>query len=359
MMPERRERRTRIVPALAFSAALLALALARPARACSAFLQQGPAGPVVGKSYDWHDERGMAVVNKRGVAKRALVLSPADAPAAWTSRLASLTFNQYGRELPNGGMNEAGLVVEVLILRETRPARPDGRPVVTELGLVQYLLDQARTTAEAIALARQVRVVTAYAPIHYFVCDAGEACAVLELLGGELVATAGDALSVPAITNSTWAASARALQRRADEPRSSLGRFVRIADALRAPGARAPGAAPVAGALGLLDAVRFPDSTQWNVVYEPAARRAHFRTRSHPALKTVSLEAFPPGCGAPVMTFDLASDEAGDVTGRFVPYREAANRALVEGTLAPFRGRLPPGIVGRVAAYPSTTTCAP
>src|SRR5512138_3484587 len=98
---------------LAAAALLLA---AGPALPCSAFLADAAGGPVVGKSYDWRDERGLVVVNKRGLAKRALVLSPRDRPAAWRSRYASVTFNQYGRELPNGGMNEAGLVVEVLIL---------------------------------------------------------------------------------------------------------------------------------------------------------------------------------------------------------------------------------------------------
>jgi penicillin V acylase-like amidase (Ntn superfamily) len=145
--------------------ALMALAW-RSAAACSAFLVDGPEGPLVGKSYDWSDERGLVIVNKRGVRKEALVLSPADAPAHWTSRLASLTFNQYGRELPNGGVNAGGLVVEVLMLPESRFPQRDGRPVVTELGLVQYLLDLAGTTAEAVALARDVRVAPAYANVH-------------------------------------------------------------------------------------------------------------------------------------------------------------------------------------------------
>src|SRR5512140_604621 len=118
-----------------FLGPLLLLLAAPPARPCSAFLLDAPSGPVVAKGYDWSDERGLVVINKRGVEKRALVLAPSDTPATWRSRLASLTFNQYGRELPNGGMNEAGLVVEVLILPSTVFSAPDGRPVVTELGL--------------------------------------------------------------------------------------------------------------------------------------------------------------------------------------------------------------------------------
>jgi hypothetical protein len=134
---------------------------------------------------------------------------------------------------------------------------------------------------------------------------------------------------------------------------SSLARFDRVAGRLQA---RARDA-PVASALAVLDSVRFPESTQWNVVYEPAARRVHFRTRRHESLKTVSLDAFAPGCDQPVMVLDLASDEAGDVSGRFVPYTEKANGALVEATLAPFLRKLPPGAARRAAELPATTAC--
>src|SRR5512147_2990669 len=62
-----------LVGALLAGAAAGLLGLARPARACSAFLRDGPSGPIVAKGYDWHDERGLVVTNKRGVSKRALV----------------------------------------------------------------------------------------------------------------------------------------------------------------------------------------------------------------------------------------------------------------------------------------------
>lgn len=338
------------------TAAVLLLA-APPAFPCSAFLQDGPSGPVVGKSYDWSDERGLAIVNKRGMAKRALVLSAADEPATWRSRFASLTLNQYGRELPNGGMNEAGLVVEVLVLAATETEPPDGRPVVTELDLVQYLLDQAETTPEAVSLARTVRVVTAYAPLHYFVCDAAGACAVLELIDGRLVVSTGADLPVRAVTNSAYAESVGALGRGAGD-RSSLGRFATVAGQLRTP-PRTRRGGPVPAALAILDSVRSPSFTKWNVVYEPAARRVHFRTRNHPALKTVSLDRFAPGCVEPAQVLDLASGATGDVTGQFVPYRPETNRALVEATLTPLRGALPPGIVQRVAEHPASSACDP
>jgi choloylglycine hydrolase len=341
-------------------AALLLMLAATPASPCSAFLLDAASGPVVAKGYDWSDERGQVVVNKRGVEKRALVLAPSDTPAAWRSRFASLTFNQYGRELPNGGMNEAGLVVEVLMLPASAFSAPDGRPVVTELGLVQYLLDQAASTSEAIALARKVRVAPVYARVHYFVCDAAAECAALELLRGELVVATGATMPVRVLTNSPYAA-AGALFARAGRGKASAStgqgsseRFLRLASHAAAPSSAA---SPVADALSILDSVRFPESTQWQIVYEPRSRRVHFRSRSRPAVKTVALDAFPPGCAEPVMTLDLRTRAAGEVAGAFVPYAEATNRALVRATSAPLRARLPAGIAERAAALPRGFAC--
>jgi choloylglycine hydrolase len=335
--------------------AVLLLLAARTAFPCSAFLREGAAGPVMGKSYDWDDERGFVLVNKRGVEKRALVLSARERPATWRSRYASLTFNQYGRELPNGGLNEAGVAVEVLVLPDTAYERRDDRPALTELGLVQYLLDQASTTADAIALARSVRVAPVSARLHYFVCDAGGACATLELLRGSLVVSTGGDLPVRAVTNSPYAASVQALRRGPDKVRGSLRRFVRLAGQVRD---GADGDA-VAGAFAVLDGVRFEDSTQWQIVYELRARRVHFRSRRHPAVKTVALGAFPPGCAAPVLMLDIGSDRGGDVASTFVPFREEANRALVEATLRSRRAELPPGTSRRVAEQPVTQLCGP
>ena len=335
-------------------AVLLVLA-ARPALSCSAFLREGAGGPVMGKSYDWDDERGLVLVNKRGVEKRALVLSPDRTPATWRSRLASLTFNQYGRELPNGGMNEAGLAIEVLVLPDTAYEKADARPEVTELGFVQYLLDQAATTAEAVELARRVRVAPVQARLHYFLCDARATCATLEFLRGSLVVSTAGAMPVRAVTNSTYASSIRAPGSATGSGTGSLGRFARLAGRVGDPSE----GDPVAAAFKDLDSVRFPTSTQWQIVYELRAQRVHFRSLHHPSVKTVALGAFPPACAEPVMMLDMASNQAGDATAAFVPYRDEANRALVEATLRSRRAGLPPGTSRRVADHPASLACAP
>src|SRR5258706_15796013 len=105
---------------------------------CTTFLVEAGGERAVGKCYDWHLGHGMVVANARGRVKRAIVLAPGERAAEWRAEHASLTFNQYGVELPNGGMNDAGLVVEIMWLDSTVLPAPDARPAGGELQWVPY-----------------------------------------------------------------------------------------------------------------------------------------------------------------------------------------------------------------------------
>lgn len=89
-----------------------------------------------GRNYDWPVEVGLVLVNKRDMHKTALLINGGQA-AKWTARYGSLTFNQFGRDLPNGGINEAGLVIEVLWLNDTGYAAADARPALNALAWIQ------------------------------------------------------------------------------------------------------------------------------------------------------------------------------------------------------------------------------
>ena len=117
--------RHRAVPTLL--ALLLALALAAPAPACTTFCLRDGGRIVFGKNYDWSVGDGLLIVNKRGVARRADAAGD-PRPASWVSRYGSVTFNQYGRDFPSGGMNERGLTIELMWLDGSRyPTRTAGR----------------------------------------------------------------------------------------------------------------------------------------------------------------------------------------------------------------------------------------
>lgn len=340
-----------IIPALLAGGACW-LAPGERAEACTAFLLEAQGGSVVGKSYDWHMGQGLVFANKQGVAKRALTVDPKDTPASWVSRHANLTFNQYGREFPNGGMNDAGLVVEILWLDDSQYEPRDARPVLNELQWIQYQLDSFATVAEMMAAAPALRVARVYANVHYLACDKGAQCAAFEWLGGKL--TIAPAARV--LTNHSHAAStAWAARKVKPQGLGSLERFARTAGAV----SRAAVGDPVPAAFAILDGVRGRGS-QWNIVYEPARLRVHFRTRVSKQIKSIDLADVAPDCASPVQMLDIDADVGGDATGRLAPFAVEANSRLVERSLRPMMSQrqIPSGAAQLVSRYPATLTCA-
>jgi hypothetical protein len=332
-------------------AAALPLAVAARADACTAFLLDSKAGAVVGKSYDWHMGQGLVFTNKVGVAKRALTVDPRDTPATWISRHASLTFNQYGREFPNGGMNDAGLVVEILWLDSSRYEARDARPALNELQWIQYQLDSFATVAEMTAAAAELRVAPVYANVHYLACDQGARCAAFEWLAGKLRVTPGARV----LTNHSHEESKLWAARR-NKPPVGLGSLERFARTSRAVANPASGD-PVPSAFTILDGVRGAGS-QWNIVYEPRHLRVHFRTRASRRIKSIDLATIARDCATPVQMLDVDSDLGGDATDKLAPYSAETNARLVERSLRPLARQILPGAVQLLARYPAALSCA-
>ncbi len=342
---------------------VLPTTVALPGQACTTFAFTHGGATVVGKSYDWKTGHGLLMVNARGMAKQALTFPPGrHRPARWTSRHGSVTFNQYGREHPLGGMNEKGLVVEIMWLNTARYGRPvKGRETVNELQLIQYLLDTAGTVPEAIARARRLQVVKVHAAVHYLACDASGACAALEYLDGKLVVHTGKTMPARVLTNNTYAESARALARhsgfggRAPIPqsRASLHRFVRAAALTRAASKR--GARAVSRAFGVLESVRMPGYSKWQIVYEPGQGRLHFRNAGETKHITVKARTLSYSCSASGQVIDLR----GTVTGRKgVPLqaRAAQNAKLIRLSFKDLGAAFPPAAIAGLAAYPARAT---
>jgi penicillin V acylase-like amidase (Ntn superfamily) len=335
---------------------------AGPAAACTTFcLHRGPE-LVFGKNYDWEIGDGLLLVNKRGVAKAAMTL-PGERAERWTSKFGSLTFNQWGREFPSGGMNEAGLVVELMWLDATRYPARDDRPALGALEWIQYQLDEFATVAEVVRQAPGRRVVSD-AKLHYLVCDRGGACAAVEFLDGRVAARSGASLPVPALANDTYADSLAFARRHAAAGAAvagsgSLERFTR-ASALAAAYAPGAGRSAVEHAFSILDDVA-QAHTRWSIVYDLEQREVHFKTRPNPRPRSVRLAAFDFSCATPVAALDVdaGGTGSGDVTARFTPYTPQMNRNLLARSFAAPRFRsTPQDEVAAIARHPESTSCA-
>ena len=312
---------------------LLLLASSRAAYSCTAFCLLDRGRPVIARNYDWHISDALVITNKRNVSKIALTW---DQPAKWTSDYGSVTFNQYGREFPCGGMNEAGLVVTVLWLSETDYPRPDDRPSVSTSQWVQYQLDTSATVGDVLASDKQIRIQPVSGTrVHYFVADKKGGCAVIEFLNGQMVAHTADSLPVRAVANSVYGESLDNLKDyqgfggiRPIDQRAKRQRFLHAAELVRAYGAQTS-TSVVEYAFQALDAVAQGSHTKWSIVYEPTKSTINFRTRDARSVRSIHLARLDFSPDTPVKILDIDKDLDGDVTAEFVDYTLQRNRDLI------------------------------
>jgi choloylglycine hydrolase len=314
--------------------------------------KEGP--PIVAKSYDWSHEDGIVHRNPKGLKKQGLLLSQTEKPLEWTSQHGSLTFNQYGREMPNGGMNDAGLVVEIMWLNTAEWPAPDARPALNELQWIQYQLDMHATTREAVAGAKRIRVAPIHGEVHYMVCDASSECASFEYLQGELVIHQGEFMPIPVLTNHTYEQSTDHMQSPAHasscKGTGSLSRFHRAAETTER-------ASSLAAAWEGLEAVQW-QRTQWQIVYEPDRLMVHFKTRGNREIRSISLQSIPSSCETPVQVLSMQAPLSGDVASSFADFDPVANKSLVQTSVRRLDSGLPPSVVDSVADFSSYMRCA-
>ncbi|HJR58924.1 MAG TPA: linear amide C-N hydrolase [Vicinamibacterales bacterium] len=335
---------------------LAVVVLADGLHACSTFCVNLAGRKFFGRNYDFEIGDGMVMVNPAGLRKKGF--QPGG--PGWTSKFGSVTFNQFGRDNPMGGMNEASLVVELMWLEETRYPGEDARRPLGNLEWIQYQLDTAGTVEEVLESHEKVRI-EGGAPLHYLVSDASGRAAAVEFLDGRLVAHTGDTLPVPVLTNSTYEASLGYLRSRPGRVPGGSGspeRFARAAtrlDTLKRSGTQQP----VQALFEVLADVA-QRSTRWSIVYDQTKRIIHFRTDVHRPLRYVAMDALSFSCTDGARLLDIDTRLEGDVSNTLKPYSTAGNLAFITRTYAAssVTRRTPGSQVAAIAAHPESATCA-
>lgn len=313
------------------------------ATACSVFMADSAGHLIVGRNLDWPASTGYIVVNKRNLAKEALIRpGPEITPAKWVSRYGSVSFDQVGFALPMGGINEKGLVVEALFLGPTTyPPTNSSTPKqqVNELQWAQYQLDSYGSVAEVLNHIGDLQIVMAQEPLHYFICDPSGTCASIDILLGKYEVHTGDSMPVRALTNSTYAASLKFSTdymqskqcARVSRDYASVDRFAVLQCALAHPAASSD---PITNGLQLLKSVAGQanvrgatagDQTQWSVVYDFSAGTVSVSTPAAPAVKFFSLNNIDFACSSPTQVLNINDTSLGNVQSKFQTYVDNPN----------------------------------
>jgi penicillin V acylase-like amidase (Ntn superfamily) len=315
-------------------------------QACTTFVLQDSTDLVFGRNLDWVSNDGLAVINKRNIHKSALVFPP-EKPVVWTSKYGSVTFNQFGKEFPFGGMNEKGLVVELMLVGGSYPDADD-REALNELQWVQYQLDNCATIQEVLDTDKKIRISKINQKLHFLICDAVGNKAVIEFNKKGMIAYYGKYLIIPVLENDTYAGS---LTKRS---KNISCRFSTAADMISAY-KRTSNKTAIAYSFEILDQVALDQS--WSIVYDIKNMLIHFKTTANKKIRKIDVSKFQFDCTEKSLLYDLKDKNEGLINSLFMPYDKAFNDMKFKSGLKSNAIWLPGFVEGMFLGYNESCVC--
>lgn len=298
--------------------------------ACTTFFINKNGQMVFGRNYDWVTDAGMVCTNLKGLSKISMKTENGET-ISWVSKYGSITFNQYGKEFPTGGMNEKGLVVELMWLDETKYPPADTRPAIGVLQWIQYQLDNCTTIDEVIATDKKLRISpTGTTPLHYLVADANGKVATIEFLNGKMVVHKGSELSFPVLTNNTYDESVKSVKNSSSNGNNSLERFGQACKMIQQLNTNNTAKPLTDYAFDILGEVAQGDFTKWSIVYDITNKTIQFKTNRFKQIKTISFSAFDFNCSATAKVWDMNQKASGTVNNLFQNFNTDINKRIVQ-----------------------------
>jgi penicillin V acylase-like amidase (Ntn superfamily) len=336
-----------------------------PNFSCTTFLLSQDGQYVFGRNYDWVTGSGLVATNLRGIQKFSFTESGKN--LKWVSRYGSITFNQYGKEFPTGGMNEKGLVVELMWLDGSVYPKPDHRPGLGVLQWIQFQLDNSATIDEVVATDELVRIdEDGNTPLHYLIADSTGKAAAIEFLNGKMVVHSGDGLPYAVLTNTRYDYSLEAvkdvntgnLRSPSGIQDNSLERFAHACSMVRKLG-NAGKVTLVDYAFNILNKVSQGDFTKWSIVYDISKRKIHFRTEENTRIRIVDFKSFDFDCTSLSKVIDINGHASGNIAQLFETFNSKLNREIIEKSIAESSSRvpIPDAIKEKLVKFPERLQC--
>ena len=328
--------------------------------ACTTFFLNKNGQLFFGRNYDWVSGTGIVCTNLRSLQKTSLKQEDGNT-MSWVSNYGSITFNQYGKEFPTGGMNEKGLVVELMWLDATKFPEPDNRPSLNVLQWIQYQLDQNVTVDEVIATDEIVRINSKGTPIHYLVADAGGNVATIEFLKGKMVVHKGKELPFPVLTNSTYDESMQqtnGLNNKSFQD-NSIERFARACRMVERFQMHEINLPIVDYAFSILYNVAQDNRTKWSIVYDVTNRKINFKSHGFNDVKTVAFSSFDFNCTSSPKMFDINQNLKGEVSASFKDFSIDEARPFLEKAVSESKSEvtIPDNAKEALLNYPREIKC--
>jgi len=301
---------------------------------CSAIVLKNRNQLFLAKNLDWTFREGIIIKNLRGTSKTAYFTHTGQ-QAMWTSKYGSITFNQNGKEMPYGGMNEKGLIVEMLWLELTRYNTTEDKMYVNELEWIQYQLDNFETVQQVTNHLNDLKIYPIKGKIHYILTDATGESVIIEYLNGKPVVYKKEPNVCHAITNNSVVHS-EPYKNNANDIRksntSSPFRYYQLEQQISA--IHNQPEINEAFAFDVLKKVTIPKGefkTMWSIVYNINQKSISFFTDTHKEIKTIRLSEVDFNADLGYLT--LNQDELKNISKELKPLTESINQSFVSPSL--------------------------
>lgn len=316
-----------------------------PANACSRILLNHAPYHVVARTMDLYiPDHAKIMVYPQGMDRDGGATTGQS--LKWKSRYGSVVVRSLNAGTSDG-INEKGFVANLLYLHESQYEARDNRPGVSNLLVIQYILDTSATVIEALESLKSVQVVSELAsgrtwPLHLSVSDASGDSAVVEFVDGVMVVHHGSESNV--MTNEpplAWQLNNMKRFRYFGGTEALPGdidpasRFVRAAAFLKTIPAPTDTREALAMAYSIIKTVSVPKGaentssdiesedkwpTLWTTLADSANRLYFFQAADSPNMFWVDLSKVSFAKGKPVL-FVSGEDHSlnGEISGKLVP----------------------------------------
>ncbi|MDD4613954.1 MAG: linear amide C-N hydrolase [Caldisericia bacterium] len=271
---------------------------------------------VTGFTFDSSLEKGLIYCNPKGLQKQSMTFD-ANLSMEWISRYGSITFNQWGQDLPYAGMNEKGLCI-IRIPEVSSVSISDFS--ISSLQWIQYHLDQYATIDEILKQPFIKPSFSHFEPMHYMLSDPSNTIIIVEFNDHEtkIHSTLNNTLPWPVLTEIPYADGVVTMENPpspSKESKTPTDRFVKMALQLSEWDRDSQNSLYLRAFDMLLNAAS--GETKWNVLFHLNERNVYFRTFSHDRIKIISLSAVDFSCEEPIRYWSVETQEVGNISDLF------------------------------------------
>lgn len=292
------------------------------------------------------DVSGTIYLNKRGILKigeidnemsNEAVTRP---PLCWISKYGSITFNAGGgKDIPDGGMNEAGLFIWEMTLDATDYPKNDKLPRLNSTSWIQCVLDNCSTLEDVISYASEFEIDGR--TWHFFIGDSRGNTATIEFIDQKVVVNKGESMPVPNLSNTTYEKDLELLkcykgfggQYLPDPTDPTVPRIVKTAVMIRDYN---PNEDAVEYGFKILQSHLIKTPPQWSIIFDVRTQKVFFKTNLNPAIKIFSMKDIDFSNASPIMVLDIDIKKGGTVDNQFQPYSNDKDKDIAALKVKPY-----------------------